>query len=156
MAIWFIFPFTLLLPVSQVTELKNMSSNATVTTSTNKNNTLEHDAEKQVSTSTTKSTSKVASTSTTHFTSSLGDAQVLTERNAYAHTGYAWSKAKKWGILTVIFLVQISMNFNASVYMNAAGGIAKEYGLQGVGYLERIPQMLFLVAYAFGCELWAP
>lgn len=57
-------------------------------------------------------------------------------------------------ILTVIFLVQTSMNFNTSVYPNAIPLFTKEFGIS----LQkgRVSQMIFLICYAFGCELWAP
>jgi MFS family permease len=57
-------------------------------------------------------------------------------------------------ILTVIFLVQVSMNFNTSLYSNAIGGIKKEFNVSEQA--ARCGAMLFLVLYAFGCELWAP
>ena len=47
------------------------------------------------------------------------DPNLLTELNSYAVLGFAFSDLKKWSILTVIFLVQISMNFNAAVYASA-------------------------------------
>jgi len=46
------------------------------------------------------------------------------------------------------------MNLNASMYANGVGGISKKFGISKQA--ARIPQMTFLVAYAFGCELWAP
>ncbi|KAN0067641.1 Major facilitator superfamily domain containing protein [Elaphomyces granulatus] len=78
----------------------------------------------------------------------------LTEEDCYNQLGYSFPEWKKWLILTVIFMVQISMNFNTSLYSNALGGIADEFdvSLQGA----RCGAMVFLVSYAFGCELWAP
>lgn len=78
----------------------------------------------------------------------------LTEEDCYNQLGYSFPEWKKWLILTVIFMVQISMNFNTSLYSNALGGIADEFdvSLQGA----RCGAMIFLVLYAFGCELWAP
>ena len=35
----------------------------------------------------------------------------LNEVNAYEHTAYAFSRARKWWILTVVALCQTSMNF---------------------------------------------
>ena len=46
------------------------------------------------------------------------------------------------------------MNLNASMYANAVHGISSKHGVSQ--QVARIPQMTFLVAYAFGCELWAP
>ncbi len=53
-----------------------------------------------------------------------------------------------------IFAVQVSMNFNTSVYPNAVTGVAEKYGVSEPA--ARVGQMIFLVAYAFGCEFWAP
>ena len=41
---------------------------------------------------------------------------VLTERAGYLATGYSFSPTKKWAVLSVIFIVQVSMNFNTSVF----------------------------------------
>jgi hypothetical protein len=68
--------------------------------------------------------------------------------------GFAFSTYKKWRILAIIFLVQVSMNFNASVYGNAITPLTKRYGI--TEQYARVGQLGFLVAYAFGCELWAP
>ncbi|KAK3063252.1 hypothetical protein LTS18_001879 [Coniosporium uncinatum] len=59
--------------------------------------------------------------------------RVLTESDCYERTG---------------------MNFNASVMGNAVHGITQEFGVGST--IARLGQMVFLVAYAFGCELWAP
>lgn len=57
-------------------------------------------------------------------------------------------------ILSVIFIVQVSMNFNASVYGNVVTPLSEHFhiSLQAA----RVGQMTFLIAYAFGSELWAP
>jgi len=68
--------------------------------------------------------------------------------------GFAFSSRKKWLILTVIFIVQTSMNFNASIYGNAVGGLVEEFDISI--QTARLGQMIFLVAYGFGSELWAP
>ena len=78
----------------------------------------------------------------------------ITEEDCYDQLGYSWPELKKWTVLSVIFLVQVSMNFNTSLYSNALGGISKEYGVSEQG--ARCGAMIFLVLYAFGCELWAP
>ena len=80
----------------------------------------------------------------------------LTEKDAVAAStlGFAFPDWKKWGILTVIFWVQISMNYNAAIYANAVDGMSEEFGISKK--LTRIGLMAFLVAYGFGCELWAP
>lgn len=82
------------------------------------------------------------------------DKYEITEDDCYEELGFSWPKWKKWYILTVVFWVQVSMNFNTSLYSNAIGGISKEFhvSLQAA----RCGAMIFLVTYAFGCELWAP
>lgn len=79
---------------------------------------------------------------------------VLSERAGYLATGYSYPTWKKWAILCVIFAVQVSMNFNTSVYPNAVQGVSQKYGVSEQA--ARVGQMIFLVAYAFGCEFWAP
>lgn len=79
---------------------------------------------------------------------------ILTEQNAYECLGYGFSRPKKWLIITAVFLVQLSMNFNAAVYANAIPGLTEEFGLSTSE--SHLPQALFLMMYAFGCELWAP
>ncbi|KAK7549519.1 MFS multidrug transporter [Phyllosticta citricarpa] len=74
--------------------------------------------------------------------------------DVYSQLGFCYKNWYKWYILTVIFIIQCSMNFNASIYANAVDGLAEEFGLSSQG--ARCGQMIFLVAYAFGCELWAP
>ncbi|KAJ2973755.1 hypothetical protein NUW58_g8858 [Xylaria curta] len=61
---------------------------------------------------------------------------------------------RKWVILTVIFLVQTSMNFNTSLYANGQAGIAKAFGVSHQTTVSGAA--VFLITYAFGCELWAP
>lgn len=78
----------------------------------------------------------------------------LTENDAYDKLGFSWSDAKKWRILTVIFIVQCSMNFNASVYANAVGQLSEQFHMSEQA--ARVGQGVFLICYAFGCELWAP
>ena len=81
---------------------------------------------------------------------------VLTDKDAVAAStlGFAFSDLKKWGILTVIFWVQISMNYNAAIYANAVKGMSEDFGISH--FQARLGQMAFLVAYGFGCEFWAP
>ncbi|KAI0521740.1 major facilitator superfamily domain-containing protein [Xylaria bambusicola] len=61
---------------------------------------------------------------------------------------------KKWVILTVIFLVQTSMNFNTSLYANGQSGMAKAFNVSRQTTVTGAA--VFLITYAFGCELWAP
>ena len=79
---------------------------------------------------------------------------VLPEEYCIGRLGFDFSSAKKWTILSVIFAVQVSMNFNASVYGNAVMGLQEEFGIGG--QVARIGQAVFLIAYGFGSELWAP
>ncbi|KAH7418476.1 major facilitator superfamily domain-containing protein [Cadophora sp. MPI-SDFR-AT-0126] len=78
----------------------------------------------------------------------------LTEDMCYDELGYSFPEWKKWTILTIIFLVQVSMNFNTSLYSNAIPGITEKFNVSAQA--ARCGAMIFLVLYAFGCELWAP
>ena len=78
----------------------------------------------------------------------------ITEEDCYSELGYSFPTWKKWTVLTVIFWVQISMNFNTSLYSNGLGGISEEFHVSEQA--ARCGAMIFLVLYAFGCELWAP
>lgn len=82
------------------------------------------------------------------------DKYEITEDDCYDELGFNFSKAKKWYILTVIFWVQVSMNFNTSLYSNAIPGISEEFSVSEQA--ARCGAVIFLVLYAFGCELWAP
>jgi MFS family permease len=78
----------------------------------------------------------------------------LTEEDCYDELGFSFPEWKKWMILSVIFLVQVSMNFNTSLYSNAINGISEEFSVSK--QVARLGAALFLIFYAFGCELWAP
>ncbi|KAL8671140.1 MAG: hypothetical protein Q9168_004355 [Polycauliona sp. 1 TL-2023] len=78
----------------------------------------------------------------------------IKEHDNYEKLGFAFPTWKKWSILTVIFIVQVSMNFNTSVYPNVVIPLTEAFHVSG--QVARIGQMTFLVAYAFGSELWAP
>lgn len=82
------------------------------------------------------------------------DKNELTEDDCYDELGFGFPSWKKWYILTVIFIVQVSMNFNTSLYSNAISGISDEFGVSAQA--GRVGAAIFLVTYAFGCELWAP
>ena len=85
----------------------------------------------------------------------LDDGRIeITEADCYDELGFGFPTWKKWTILSIIFAVQVSMNFNTSLYSNAIKGISKEYRVSEQG--ARCGAMIFLVLYAFGCELWAP
>ncbi|KOS40507.1 hypothetical protein ACN38_g8639 [Penicillium nordicum] len=78
----------------------------------------------------------------------------LKEWECYDRLGYSYPWFKKWGIISVIFAVQTSMNFNASFYAASITLYAAHFNISEQA--ARIGQMGFLVAYAFGCEFWAP
>lgn len=78
----------------------------------------------------------------------------LKEWQCYERLGYSFPAWKKWWIITVIFLIQVSMNWNASFYASSITLYAKHFSISEQA--ARVGQMSFLVAYAFGCELWAP
>ena len=78
----------------------------------------------------------------------------ITEEDCYDELGYSFPTWKKWWILTVIFIIQVSMNFNTSLYSNALSGISEEFGVSLQA--ARVGAAIFLITYAFGCELWAP
>src|SRR3954451_24847698 len=78
----------------------------------------------------------------------------LTQSAGYDGLGYCFPTWRKWQILCVMFCIQISINLNASLYANGVAAISKEHNVSE--QVARIPQLTFLCAYAFGCELWAP
>ena len=83
-----------------------------------------------------------------------GDKEELTEEDCYDELGFSFPTWKKWMILSVIFIVQTSMNFNTSLYSNAISGMSTEFGISEQA--GRAGAAIFLILYAFGCELWAP
>ncbi|KAH9827367.1 major facilitator superfamily transporter [Teratosphaeria destructans] len=82
------------------------------------------------------------------------DKYEITEDDCYDELGYSFPSWRKWYILTVIFVVQVSMNFNTSLYSNAIGGISDQFHVSEQA--ARVGAAIFLIFYAFGCELWAP
>ncbi|KAK4188458.1 putative MFS transporter [Podospora australis] len=78
----------------------------------------------------------------------------LKEKDAWEELGFCFPTWKKWMILTIIFLVQTSMNFNTSLYSNGITGISDHFGVSEQA--ARAGAAIFLITYAFGCELWAP
>ncbi|KAI1327046.1 major facilitator superfamily domain-containing protein [Xylariaceae sp. FL0255] len=79
---------------------------------------------------------------------------VITEASHPEALATSFSNVKKWVILCVIFLVQCSMNFNTSLYANGQKGIVEEFHVSST--LAVAGAAIFLIFYAFGCELWAP
>lgn len=67
----------------------------------------------------------------------------LTEEDCYDELGYSFPKWKKWMILSIVFLVQVSMNFNTSLYSNALGGISKHFHVSEQA--ARLGAALFLI-----------
>lgn len=80
--------------------------------------------------------------------------RIITEDECKGLLGYGWPAWKKWMLLSSIFLVQVSMNFNTSVFPNAVVPISEEFGVSEPA--ARVGQAVYLILYAFGCELWAP
>ena len=80
--------------------------------------------------------------------------KLATRSDAGAYIGYSWPAWKKGAIIAAICAVQMSMNFNASVYANGFYGIMNVYGVNVEK--ARLGQMAFLIAYGVGSELWAP
>lgn len=82
------------------------------------------------------------------------DRPILKESQAPGVLGYSYSWQKKWLNLGLLFWIQISMNFNASVVGNAAEGLKEDFHL--APYMIRLFIMNFLITYGFGCEIWSP
>lgn len=72
----------------------------------------------------------------------------LTEEDCEDQLAFAYPTWYKWYILSVIFLVQVSMNFNTSLYSNGIGGISKKFGVSEQA--ARAGAAIFLITYAFG------
>jgi hypothetical protein len=81
------------------------------------------------------------------------DRYEITEEDCYDELGFSFPSWKKWTILSIVFTVQVSMNFNTSLYSNAVPGISEEFGVSAQA--GRLGAAIFLITYAFGCELWA-
>ena len=78
----------------------------------------------------------------------------LKENDCYDKLAYCWPRWKKWMYLAAIAGVQVSMNFNTSVFPNAVSPLSKAFH---IGEQEaRTGQMIYLITYSIGCELWAP
>jgi hypothetical protein len=78
----------------------------------------------------------------------------LTKADVPNKLGRAFLTHRKWIIATVIAMLQISMNLNASIFRNSNHDLRTQSGLSS-SFLKHC-QGWFLIAYAFGCELWAP
>lgn len=78
----------------------------------------------------------------------------LKETECYDALAYSWPRWKKWTYLVAIAFVQVSMNFNTSVFPNAVIPLSKAFNISQQE--ARTGQMAYLVTYSIGCELWAP
>ncbi|CAG7946315.1 unnamed protein product [Penicillium nalgiovense] len=78
----------------------------------------------------------------------------LKEGECYEILGYCWPRWKKWTYLAAVAFVQVSMNFNTSVYPAAVKGLSEAFHISEQH--ARTGQMAYLVTYSIGCELWAP
>ena len=78
----------------------------------------------------------------------------LLESECYDRLAYCWPRWKKFMYLGVVACVQVSMNFNTSVFPNAVIPLSEHFK---IGQQEaRTGQMAYLITYSVGCELWAP
>ena len=117
---------------------------------------LGHSPDRSPSASGTESypSSGVLSTDTEKEIISSTEKRELKEDDCYDKLGYSWPRWKKWSYLVAVAFVQVSMNFNTSVYPNAVKPLSAAFG---IGEQEaRTGQMIYLVTYSIGCELWAP
>lgn len=78
----------------------------------------------------------------------------LKEADCYEILGYCWPRWKKWTYLVAVAFVQVSMNFNTSVYPAAVKNLSEAFNISEQH--ARTGQMAYLVTYSIGCELWAP
>lgn len=69
-----------------------------------------------------------------------GNKVELQDSDAWDKLGYSFPTWRKWQILIVVFLIQISINTNAAMYPHAVGGIHEKYGVSK--QVARIPQMV--------------
>lgn len=83
-----------------------------------------------------------------------GGKRELKEWECWDKLAFTWPTWKKAMYLSSIACIQISMNFNTSVYPSAVKPLSKHFGVSEQA--ARVGQMIYLVFYSFGCELWAP
>ncbi|KXT07785.1 hypothetical protein AC579_4307 [Pseudocercospora musae] len=83
-----------------------------------------------------------------------GHNNILEEKTHPQYTAKSWTSQRKWMILIAMWFVQVSQNYNAAVFPSMFPFIEEHF--QKTSEQANIGQMLFLVLYAFGCELWAP
>ena len=51
----------------------------------------------------------------------------LKQEDCMNELGFTYPGLKRWVILTVVFWIQISMNFNTSIYANAVSGVQEKF-----------------------------
>jgi hypothetical protein len=78
----------------------------------------------------------------------------LTENECYDLMAYNWPSWKKWMYLTSVAIIQVAMNYNTSVYPSVVPQLTEHFGI--TEQKARTGQMIYLLFYSFGCELWAP
>ncbi|GAP89799.1 putative multidrug resistant protein [Rosellinia necatrix] len=78
----------------------------------------------------------------------------LRESDCESLLGHAFPRWKKWWILAVIALIQISTRLNTSIYSDGVASISSEFSVSE--QLARCGTALCTICYAFGCVLWAP
>lgn len=100
-----------------------------------------------------KSKSESSLTHVEHSTTHPDGKRELTEEDAYDELGYSLLTWRKWMILSVIFIIQVSINFNAAVYLNVVQLLSDHFNISLQA--AKVGQMIFLVAYTFGSEFWA-
>jgi hypothetical protein len=79
------------------------------------------------------------------------ETEPITEATSPEVLAWEFPNWKKWMILTVIFFVQTSMNFNTSLYANGQAGMAEAFHVSHQTTVTGAA--IFLITYAFGCEL---
>ncbi|KAJ5124877.1 uncharacterized protein N7515_008702 [Penicillium bovifimosum] len=78
----------------------------------------------------------------------------LKEGECYEILGYSLPRWRKWTYLAAVAFVQVSMNFNTSVYPAAVTPLSEAFHISEQH--ARTGQMAYLVTFAIGSELWAP
>jgi len=78
----------------------------------------------------------------------------LKEWECWDKLAFTWPKWKKAMYLASIAGIQISMNLNTSIYPSNVNPLSEHFGISTQA--ARVGQMIYLVFYSFGCELWAP
>ena len=61
---------------------------------------------------------------------------------------------KKWMIVVVVFMVQLSTHFNTAVYASGVAKISDHFGISEQA--ARVGQAVYLISYAIGALLWSP